>query len=352
MQRVAWQDAERWVRDALRSGGYSEEHSEATAWGLIEAEAGGISTHGMVRTLHYLEVLDQGEVTPDARPEPLPTRGDGDALLLDARGGYGFLPMRQLTDQLCDQARDRGVALGGVRNSHHYGAGWLYAARAARQGLAAIVMTSASANLAGPGARRAVVGNNPLSMAVPGPDGHGPVCGDLAMSVVAQGKIRLAQRLGTAIPEGWARDADGGATTDPDAAVAAGLLEPIGGHKGFVLAAMIEIMAGIVTGSPFGVDSAAHRHATGGVGHFAVVFDPTAFVDPAQLRAHIGELADQISAAADGDEQATLPGWPEEARRRDAAANGLPLDEQILTRLSVLDEKVGWSLASRTLAEL
>lgn len=333
-----------WISDAMRAAGASDAQATSVAWGLVEAEAGGISTHGIVRTLQYVETAQAGKVTADAVPEDVP--GDDGRLLVDARGGYGFLPMRDLIDRLVERARERGVAMGAVRNSHHYGAGWLYASRIARAGLGAFVMTNASANLAGPGATSAVMGNNPLSIGLPGPEELGPVVSDLAMSVVAQGHIRMAQRLGESIPEGWARDADGNPTTDADAALAASLLEPIGGHKGFVIATLIELLGGAMTGSPFGRDAVNHARPEGGVGHFAIVFDPGRFLGPDVLEERVRTLHAQVVEAAGGAPEATMPGWREEARRRTALADGLPVKDAILERLAVLDDLVGRPLAT------
>ncbi len=345
MAHIDMAECRSWIADALMSAGVSAAQAESVAWGLVEAEAGGISTHGIVRTLQYVDTARAGGVTVNAVPEDVD--GDDARLLIDARGGYGFLPMRDLIDRLIDRARERGIAMGAVRNSHHYGAGWLYATRVARAGLGAFVMTNASANLAGPGASSAVMGNNPLSIALPGPEEFGPVCSDLAMSVVAQGHIRMAARLGESIPEGWARAADGSPTTDADAALAAGLLEPIGGHKGFVIATLIELLGGALTGSPFGRDSVNHSRPEGGVGHFAIVFDPDRFLGPDTLAERVRELHAQVVEAAGGAPEATMPGWREEARRRTALVEGLPVKDAILERLAALDEAVRRPLPTR-----
>ncbi len=331
-----------WITDVLVSAGFSVDQAASIAWGLVEAEAGGIRTHGVVRTLQYVDTARAGHVSVAA--VPVDVGEDPARILIDGRGGYGFLPMRDLSDRLCERALRDGLAMGGVSNSHHYGAGWLYAARIARRGLVAIAMTNSSANLAGPGAIRAVMGNNPLSIALPGPEERGPVCSDVAMSVVAQGNIRMAERLGEPIPLGWARDSEGKPTQDPSTALAASLLEPIGGHKGFVLAVAIELLAGAMTGAPFGKDSAAHKRPEGGVGHFAIVLDPERFTGRERLVASVAALYEQVVAAADGAAEATLPGWAEESRRRDALAGGLRIDDAIVERLAALEGIAGRAL--------
>lgn len=342
--RIPMDVATRWITDVLLASGFSADQASSVAWGLVEGEAIGVTTHGIVRTLQYVETAVAGKVTVDAVPVDID--GDPSRILVDAKGGYGFLPMRGLVDRLSERAAVDGLAMGGVRNSHHYGAGWLYASRIARRGMVGIVMTNASANLAGPGARSAVMGNNPLSIGLPGPDEQGPVVADMAMSVVAQGHIRLAERLGKEIPLGWARDRDGQPTQDASVALEAGLLEPIGGHKGFVLAVAFELIAGAMLGAPFGRDAANHSRPEGGVGHFAVVFDPERFAGRSVLVEAVSELHAQVVEAADGASEATMPGWREEARRRAAVRDGVPLSAAILDRLSVLDGTVGRSIVN------
>lgn len=338
-RRVGWDDAERWASDMLASAGVEPAHAGAIAWGMCEAQAIGVDTHGIVRVLHYLETLRACGVNP---VPSIGTLTDTPAMtLIDADGGYGYEPMRLLVDDLVRKSGDIGIAFGGVRNSHHFGAASIYASRMARKGRVAFVLTNATANLAAPSATRPVIGNNPIAVAVPGPVDRGPVCVDIAMSHVAFGKIRLAARRGEAIPEGWARDEYGETTTDAVAAVRAGLLEALGDHKGFALAALIEIIAGAMTGSPFGTESKAHGNPAGGVGHFAVSIDPEGMVGLDVLTSRVERLAEELIAASRPGNPQCLPGYREERHRREAEEQGLVIPEDVVDMLRTASERAG-----------
>jgi LDH2 family malate/lactate/ureidoglycolate dehydrogenase len=203
--------------------------------------------------------------------------------------------------------------------------------------MAGIITTNASANLVGPGAVRAIVGNNPIAFVAPGGPQRPAICADIALSQVAFGRIRIAARLGQPIPLGWARGVDGQPTTDAADAVAAQLLEPMGGHKGFALATMIEILAGIMTGSPFGASSNAHAGRDGGVGHLAIVFDPAIFISRQAFEDSIDRLDDELRAAMTDSNAITLPGQREERARQQALECGLPIATSVWERLEKLE---------------
>lgn len=333
--RLNWQECERWASKLLVDAGASTEHADAVAWGLAEGQAAGIATHGLIRLPQYCECLQSDVVNP--KPNISVTGRGTSALLYDADGGYGYAPMRSLVDELCSTAKKQGIAIGAVKDSHHFGAAWIYASRVARAGMAGLITTNASANLVAPGAVQAIVGNNPLALVVPGGPGRPVVCADVAMSQVAFGRIRIAARLGEPIPQGWARGRDGKPTTDAAEAVAAQLLEPMAGHKGLALAAMIEILAGIMTGSPFGVASNAHAGRDGGVGHLAIVFDPTVFISREALESSIDKLDNELRGAMTDPNAITMPGQREERARQDALRSGLVVAASVWERLQKLE---------------
>ena len=153
-------------------------------------------------------------------------------------------------DLAAELAGEHGMAVVGVRDSHHFGMAGLYAERIAEAGLVGIVTTNAQPIMAPPGIASPLLGNNPLAIAAPRAAPHPPLVLDMAMSQTALGRIRLAAAEGRPIPEGWALDEQGQPTTDAGRALAAGLLAPTGGHKGLALALMIDVLAGVLTDSP------------------------------------------------------------------------------------------------------
>ena len=235
----------------LQAIGMPEEDAALTADCLVAAELRGMPGHGILRLIQYAGSVAAGDVR--AAPDVRVLRREGASALVDADGGYGYVP---------DDARVRSRRRAGRRARHGR-------RRRARQpplrhgrpatpsgsreaGLVGIVMTNAQPIMAPPGIASPLLGNNPLAIAAPRAAPNPPLVLDMAMSQTALGRIRLAAAEGRPIPEGWALDEQGQPTTDAGRALAAGLLAPTGGHKGLALALMIDVLAGVLTGSPAG----------------------------------------------------------------------------------------------------
>jgi LDH2 family malate/lactate/ureidoglycolate dehydrogenase len=267
----------------------------------------------------------------------------GATAVVDADGGYGFRPSLMAAGLASEIASSLGAGVVGVRNSHHFGMAALYSMRISTAGMIGIVTTTSSPVLAPPGGTRPVVGNNPISCAVPRKAPNPPIVLDMALSEVAFGRIRIAAAEGRSIPEGWAYDASGWPTTDAAEALRAGMLAPVGRHKGYGLSVIAEVLAGVLTMSPFGTDSDAHGRQAGGVGHLVLAINPGHFLEPVSFYEGVESLVAQIRAvpcAADGA-GVFLPGEPElnveAVRRRD----GIPVTDELAQRLDVLAQDVG-----------
>jgi L-2-hydroxycarboxylate dehydrogenase (NAD+) len=325
----------------LRAAGLDGEHAAVTAGGLVEANLRGVDTHGVFRLPQYVEAIRTGQVNPRPRVRVAGRRGA--TALVDADGGYGFGPSLLAADVAVEIARSHGVAAAGVRNSHHFGAAAIYALRVSNAGMIGLVTTNASPTMGPPGGVRPVVGNNPVACAIPRRAPRPPIVLDMAMSEVAQGKIRVAALEGRAIPPGWAYDARGLPTTDPVEALRAGLLAPIGRHKGYGLAVVSEVLAGVLTGSPFGAEADSHGRRAGGVGHLVMAIDPDHFLDREQFDAGVERLAEEIKAVprAEGVEAVYLPGEPEWIAFQERRRSGIPLSREVARRLEALADEVG-----------
>ena len=161
-------------------------------------------------------------------------------------------PRRQAVQLAVARAQEIGLAAVAVRNAFHFGTAGRYARLMADQGCVGIVMSNTRPLMPAPGGAEALVGNNPLAIALP-TQGDFPAEVDLALSATAMGKIRLAAAAGQTIPEGWAADAQGRATTDPNAAIK-GMLLPAAGPKGFGLAFVIDMLCGGLSGGAVGAE--------------------------------------------------------------------------------------------------
>lgn len=334
-------ELEAFAERILTASGMTAGDAAAAAANIVYANLRGVDSHGVVRLVQYSESLRGGEVEP--RPEVEVVWQENACALVDAGGGYGFVPGRRAAELAAEAAGRFGIGVAGVRRSHHFGMAAAYAEHVARKGSIGIVATNADTVLAPPGALRAVVGNNPLAIAVPRRPPAAPLIVDMAMSESAFGKIRLAAAEGRPIPEGWAQDAAGRPTTDAAIALEAGMLAPMGGHKGFALAVVLEALTGILTGSPFGSAASAHRHAKGGVGHLVIALRPDLFVAGERFYTDLERWLAEVLATpvADGRPALVLPGDPE--RRQEAARrrDGIPVSEALLGRLQALAGELG-----------
>src|SRR4029453_9214087 len=212
----------------------------------------GQAGHGLSRVPQYVAFLRNGRA--DGAAVPAAVAGRGGAALVDARHGLAYPALDLAVAEAARRAREFGVAFLGITNGHHAGAMGLPVAALARGGgLVALVFTNPPAAMPVPGGRRPLLGTNPVAAAFPR-HGSEPLVIDLALSEVARGKIMVAAKEGRPIPEGWAIDAAGRPTTDPEAALAGAMLA-VGGTKGALLALVVELLCCALTGAAFGFEA-------------------------------------------------------------------------------------------------
>ncbi len=231
----------------LEAAGAPADNAAIVAEALIEADSEGLPSHGLLHLPMYLARIAGGSVDPRATGAIVVDQGA--RLSIDASNGLAQVTAETACEIAIARAETHGIALVAVRNAFHFGAAGRFARRIALAGQIGIVMANTRPMLPAPGGTEAVVGNNPLAIAVP-TEGE-PVVLDFAMSAGALGKIRLAANKGEPIPEGWAQTAEGLPTRDAVEALK-GTLLPAAGAKGFGLALMIDLIAGGLSGGGMG----------------------------------------------------------------------------------------------------
>ncbi|MDH3414196.1 MAG: Ldh family oxidoreductase [Gammaproteobacteria bacterium] len=320
----------------LEKHGVGEDVAEHVADVLVDADARGVVTHGLTRLPAYVARIRAGLLDPGARP--VVVADNGALLLLDAGNGFGAVAGCDAADLAADRAARHGCAWVTVRNGNHLSMLGYYARRLAGRGFAALAMTNAGPSMAAWGGTRPVVGTNPLAMAVPG-EGP-PVVLDMAATMVARGKIRRAQAEGKAIPEGWAFDARGNPTTDADEAMS-GTLAPVGGHKGYALSVMIDLMTGVLGAGSFAsqVRTATDRSGPSGVCFTLIAADIGKLPDAGDYLDRLKAFRTDVEASGDGTEAIHLPGDIENARANAAERDGIELPEDVLKALEALLEQ-------------
>src|SRR5262245_60251666 len=211
---------------------------------LVWANLRGTDSHGVSRIPRYFEMIDAGDLDPRARPQ-LKTESAA-AVLIDANRAAGPVAMTAAMAAATARAKQAGIGLALVRATTHTAALGYYTLKAAEGGVAAIAAAASIPNMAYHGARAAGVSTSPISIAVPA-GGRAPVILDLGTGIVSIGRLAEARRRGEPLPEGWALDAAGEPTADPQRAE---IPLPMAGPKGSGLALMIECLTSLVVGNP------------------------------------------------------------------------------------------------------
>lgn len=334
---IQHQVAQRWAGRVLQQLGYSEADAEYLADTLIEANLRGIDSHGLIRLPIYARRIEAGLVLPTATP--LITRDRG-LVRIDAAGAPGQLAARAGVIEAERGARDHGVGCVAIHGSAHFGAAGYYARSLAERGLIALVTSNSEPIVVPFGGRRPLFGTNPIAFAAP--TGDGVLCFDMATSVVAMGKVLNAQASGRSIPADWGVDSEGEPTTDPSSVAA---VQHFGGAKGYAMAFMVEILAGVLTGAAVTSELGNmytdfdRRQETG---HLMLALDIAGLLPLADFTARLDRLADQAHAVpASGQDGVLVPGEPEERTRRQRLVDGLTLPRDVITELSGLGRRLG-----------
>tara|TARA_R110002110_G_scaffold30683_22_gene108579 strand:- start:5873 stop:6913 length:1041 start_codon:yes stop_codon:yes gene_type:complete len=327
---VSAADFARLARQAFEGAGLTPQRAEAAARVLFDAELMGISTHGAARLVSYCSRMQEGSI--DAAADITVERRAASLGLVDGGNGLGTAVAAEALGLVLSMVEDAGIAYVGCRHSNHLGALAPYALQACEKGYLLIAGSNSSAMMAPWGGAEVRLGNNPIAVGVPVSDGSHVIL-DIAMSEAARSKIRTAAKAGTPIPSGWAADSDGVPTTDPVAALA-GLLLPIGGHKGSGLALIVDILSGVLTGGSFlnevasGAESPDQRS---NLGHFFLAIDPDRLIGRVAFDEAMGRFRSIVASTppARGTERVTLPGERMLARHREALAKGVSLPHDL-----------------------
>jgi LDH2 family malate/lactate/ureidoglycolate dehydrogenase len=290
-----------------------------------------------MRVPEYVGHIESGRIDPAAQPR---VERDGPVVRLDGSFGFGQVAAREAARQAITTARDTGIAVATVVHVHHVGRLGEYVELVAAESLVALAFCNTGppgGRVVPHGGRTAVLATNPVAFAVPA--GSRPtIVADFSTSAAAEGRVRLAHQSGLAVPDGWLVDAEGKPTNDPAALYAGGALLPAGGHRGYALALLVELLGGALAGA--GCSSVGESPGNGLV---------LLALDPARWRAREAFLAD-VDAVADavlgvepapGVDRVRLPGEPEtevETRRR---REGIPLADATWEALTGLASRLG-----------
>lgn len=326
---------EQYSANILSSAGLPHEDAQLVAQSLVDANLRGVDSHGVSRIPIYVKRLQLGLV--NTRPKVRVVQEKGGALVVDGDNGMGQVVMQRSLDLAQERLPAAGTVSVAVRNSNHYGSGAYFAKTAVAANCAIFLYGNAPATMSAWGGRERFLGTNPYTFGVPA-GSREPMILDMATSVVARGKIILAGQLGEAIPEGWAVDANGEPTTDPEAALAGSVL-PFGGPKGYGIALMIEVMAAMFSGASSGPeigDLYDDLDRPQGVGAFFTLHDVSAFQPVDQFGRRMENLFEAIKRSGTKNREVLIPGELEARAARRNREQGIAVPQAVITELDSL----------------
>ena len=321
----------------LRAAGASDEEANAVATGCVNANLAGHDSHGIIAVPTYIDRIKAGHIVPGAKwtiEQESPT-----TTVIDGHWGFGFHVNAKAMALTIEKAKTANVAACTVFRQSHVGRLAAYPLMAIREGMIGIATADSgrSPKIVAPyGGREARLGTNPISIAVPS-DLDAPFYLDMATSAVAAGKIALAVSRNEEIPQGWIVDSEGCHTTDPKEYKKGGALLPLGGsegYKGSGLAAMVEVLCGLLTGLGFGVEPTG-RHNDG---CFMAVFNVAAFRPLQQFKKEVAEFARYLKETplSEGSTGVFYPGEVEYIREQQRKISGIEIEDATWDKLRAL----------------
>jgi LDH2 family malate/lactate/ureidoglycolate dehydrogenase len=331
----------------LRAWGMSDAHADTTAEMMLETDLRGVDSHGISMLPTYDREFRAGRL--NMRPVFKTVREGPAMALIDADASLGHPVSVYGMNLACDKARESGVAVVSVVNSHHFGAAGCYSRIAADRGMIGMVTASTrGVTLVPTFAAEPVMGTNPLAFAAPA-NRNAPFELDMATTTVAAGKVKVYKLNHRALPSGWVVDGGGQPVTEPEDAfryvferpeggiTPLGGARAVGGHKGYGLAVMVHILGGALAGASF----SPIRNRTQGpsdphnIGHFFMAIDPRAFRPEGEFQEDLDQVIDVLHGAkrADPAQPVLVAGDPEMATRSERLEQGVPIPADLMEQL-------------------
>jgi uncharacterized oxidoreductase len=305
----------------LVAAGTPEDLAAIVAESLVDANLAGHDSHGVIRIPSYVAAVRGGQVKPAARARRQ-TLG-GACARVDGEWGWGQPAARLAVDAAVEIASSHGVGVVAIGRCNHIGRLGEYVERFAAAGMMGMAMCNSRAAVAPFGGYTRLLGTNPVAWSAPYASGKPPVVVDFATSTIAEGKLRVAQADGGKVPAGAVVDSQGRPSPDPAAYYDGGALTTFGGHKGFGLSVMAELMGGVLSGS----GPSSLPGFDNGNGTVVLAIDVERFVPRAAFLDQEEALSSAIheAPAAPGVEMVMMPGEPEWRSRRRRAVEGVPV---------------------------
>ena len=319
------------LRRVLEKIGFTADRADLCARLFAEASRDGVASHGLNRFPRFLDTIRNGVVDIHAEPRRVARLGAGALERWDGQRGPGNLNAHRCMHEAIARSREHGIGGIALANTNHWMRAGSYGWQAAEAGVIGVCWTNTMPNLPPWGAAEARLGNNPLVIAVPRPDGH--VVLDMAMSQFSYGALASYRMRGEMLPVVGGFDESGELTRDPAAIEASWRPLPIGFWKGSGLALMLDLVAALLSGGQATHQLSATPEKETGVSQVFLAFDVTSLNAPGSGPGAATSLVDQVIAhlhapLRDGG-RVRYPGERTLEIRRESLANGVPVDPAI-----------------------
>ncbi|MDP4185205.1 MAG: Ldh family oxidoreductase [Bacteroidota bacterium] len=346
----------------FKAMGCSDEDAKVAANCLNQADLRGVDSHGVARLSGYVKLWEKKRL--NATPNIRIVHETPSTAVLDADQALGLVSAPKAMQIAIQKAKVAGTGWVGVKNSNHFGIAGYHAMLALEHDMIGFAMTNASPLVSPTFSKSRLLGTNPIAVAIPA-DSQPPVVIDMATTTVANGKLEVLQRKGQNMPEGWAQDKEGNATTDPLILKKGGAMLPLGGdrihgsHKGYCLGSLVDILTAVLPGANYGpwvppfvafLDPASNLVGDG-IGHFVGAIRIDAFRPASDFKKHMDNWISTFRNAetVNGFEKVLIPGDPERAMTQERLKTGIPLLQPVVDDLNDLASKFNLEFSPITL---
>ena len=343
MNYLSIADAERFISSALQAVRVPASDADIIASLMVQSDLAGADGHGIFRLPAYLKRIRAGGV--NLHPNIHIEREQGATALINGDNALGHLVMNRAVDLAIEKVKQHSVCWIGSHYGNHSGAASVYVRKLAEQGYIGIYMAVGNANHMAPwGGIDLLLSTNPIAIAVPAGDGP-TVLLDIATTVAAYGKVKVAAQKGESIPDDWMIDRQGKPITDPKKS-AEGSLLPIGGYKGYGLAVMIGLLAGALNNAAVGkgtIDFNAHHDLVTNTGQTIIAVDPSAFGNTEEFINRVIALVNDLknSSTLPGVKEIRVPGEGAAKTRAERMKKGIPVSPELLEALNTCAQECG-----------
>ncbi len=345
--RVSFEELRNFCMQAYLKVGVPREEAGIVADLLARADLRGVETHGVTRLPIYIQRLQKGYVRKESKITVVKEKGP--TAFLDAHGSMGHIAAYRGMEKAIRKAEEFGLGWASVKDSGHFGVAGLFPMMALKKDFVGYIVSNSAPMMFPWGGRERIIGNNPLAYALPAGK-YQPVILDFSLSVVSSGKLILARKKGEKIPLGWAVNKEGLPTEDPyEGYEGGGSLAPVGGHKGYGLVLVHEMLTAVLTGGKWTrtIKSLYEEDPSKiqGTCHSFMALDPDCFIGREEFKKNVDAYIRSIkeSARAAGTEEILVPGEPEYRTEVRLMKEGIPLPPNTVRDLTALGQSLGVS---------